>query len=93
MFQNIVLGFIITAVGACMVIYTEPIMSFTGRIDWADRWLGVYGGSRLGIKLIGVGAAVFGFLLMTGLLGPIVLSLFGGLFKGFAPAPSNTLGS
>lgn len=74
-------------VGALLVIYTEAIMSFAGRIDWAESWLGVYGGSRIGYKLIGIMAIVIGFLMATGLLGPVVLWLFGGLFRGFAGTP------
>ena len=94
MLQNFFLGLIIAGAGASLVIYTEAIMSFTGRIDWADRWLGVYGGSRLGIKLVGIAAIIIGFLLATGLLGPIVLKLFEGLFSGFAPEPQRSnLGS
>lgn len=72
---------IITSAGALMVIYTEAILSFSGRMDWADKWLGVYGGTRLGYKLIGIAAITIGFLMMTGLLGPVVLWLFGGLFR------------
>lgn len=94
MIQNFFLGILIAGTGACLVIYTEAIMSFTGRMDWADQWLGMYGGSRLGIKLVGIAAVIIGFLLATGLLGPIVLRLFGGLFSGFGPTPStDTLGS
>lgn len=87
MVQNFFIGILIAAAGTAIVIYTESILAFAGRMEWADKWFGVYGGSRLGYKFIGMLAIVVGLLLATGLLGPIVFWLFGGLFTGFAPAP------
>ena len=89
MLSRIIWGLIIVVAGACLVIYTEAIMSFSGRLDWAESWLGVYGGSRLGYKLVGILAIIIGFLMTTGLLGPVVLWLFGGLFRGFAPTTTS----
>ena len=82
---RIIWGLIITAVGTGIVIYTEPIFSFFGAVDWAERWIPFYGGSRLSYKLLGILLVIIGLMMITGLLGPVILWLFGGLFSGFAP--------
>ncbi|OGL59660.1 hypothetical protein A3H10_02915 [Candidatus Uhrbacteria bacterium RIFCSPLOWO2_12_FULL_46_10] len=83
--SRILWGLIITAAGAGIVIYTEPIFSFFGSVDWAEQWIPFYGGSRLSYKLFGILLVVIGLMMLTGLLGPVILWLFGGLFSGFTP--------
>ena len=84
--SRIIWGLIITAAGAGIVIYTESVFSAFGSIDWAEQWIPFYGGSRMGYKLVGILLVVIGLLMITGLLGPIIMWLFGGLFKGFVPS-------
>jgi hypothetical protein len=66
--MNIVIGLIIFAIGMFLVIKTEVILSFFGRIDFFDRYLGAEGGSRLGYKFIGLMAIFIGFLVMTNMI-------------------------
>lgn len=73
------LGMGIVALGVSMVIRTEWIMNFFGRVDWAEQHLGLEGGSRLFYKLLGVVACFFG-----------VLTAFG-LFEGFFAATAGQL--
>jgi hypothetical protein len=73
------IGFLVIAVGALMVIKTQWIYDFTGPIDWAESHLGSEGGTRLFIKLLGVLIIVGAFLGVTGILGNWVLSFFSGI--------------
>jgi hypothetical protein len=88
--KNFIIGLLIAAGGSLMVIYTDALLSFSGRIDMAEDWLRMFGGSRLAYKLIGIIAIIVGFLMATGQLGPVVIWLFGGLFTGFQPAPAGS---
>ena len=69
----------IIAVGMLMVIKTNWIIDFTGRIDWAEQHLGSEGGTRIFIKLLGVLVILGTFLGVTGILGGWVKAIFGGL--------------
>lgn len=77
MILRFIVGMLIAAFGTLMILKTEPIYDFVGRIPTAEKYLGA-GGSRLFIKLIGILIIVGG--LMWGL----------GLWEGFLQA---TLGS
>lgn len=63
---QIILGIIITAAGAGMVIKTEWLINNFGRLAWFEEKLGAEGGTRLGYKLIGLLAIFIGIIVMTG---------------------------
>jgi len=65
----IVWGLIIIFIGLVIVIKSEALLSFFGRIYFFEKYLGVEGGSRLGYKLIGVLVIFIGILVMTNLIG------------------------
>jgi len=87
MLKNFIVGILIAGVGAMMVIYTEKIMQFAGRMEWAEYWIRVFGGTRFAYKLIGLIAIIIGFMMATGLLGPVVLWLFRNMFSAYNPTP------
>ena len=62
----IILGLIITAIGAWLIIKTEWFLSNFGPITWFEEKLGSEGGSRLGYKLVGILFLVVGIIIMTG---------------------------
>ncbi|MDD3285257.1 MAG: hypothetical protein PHG95_01305 [Patescibacteria group bacterium] len=62
----IIIGLIILAVGAVLIIKTEWFLQNFGRISWFEDKLGSEGGSRLGYKLLGVIAIFIGIVLMSG---------------------------
>lgn len=80
MVGQIILGIIIVAAGAGMVIKTEWLVNNFGRMAWFEDKLGAEGGTRLGYKLIGLLAIFIGIIIMTGsgtsffswLLGPLI---------------------
>ena len=74
----IVIGIIMVAVGAILVIKTEWFLQNFGRIAWFDQKLGSEGGSRLGYKLIGILLIFIGIIFMTG---------SGNSFMGWAVSP------
>lgn len=57
------------AVGSLIIIKSEAIFNFCGRIGFFEKYLGTEGGSRLGYKLIGLIAFFVGLLIMTDLIG------------------------
>ncbi|MFA6306462.1 MAG: hypothetical protein WCV70_02360 [Patescibacteria group bacterium] len=67
--MHILLGFIILAIGALIVIKSEAMLNAFGRIEFFERKLGSEGGSRLGYKLLGLIAIFIGTLIMTNLIG------------------------
>jgi len=67
--MNIIVGFIILAIGALIVVKSEAMLNMFGRIEFFERKLGAEGGSRLGYKLIGLLAVFIGILVMTNLIG------------------------
>lgn len=67
--MQIILGLIIAAVGALIVIKSEAVLNAFGRIAWFEEHLGFEGGSRLGYKLVGMLAIAVGIMMATGLIG------------------------
>ena len=63
---QIILGIIIMTGGIGMVLKTEWLLENFGRIAWFEAKLSTEGGSRLGYKLIGLGAIIIGIIVMTG---------------------------
>ncbi|MEI6596928.1 MAG: hypothetical protein WCL13_01805 [bacterium] len=67
--MNILVGFIILAVGSFIVIKSEAMLNSFGRIEFFERKFGSEGGSRLGYKLVGIFAIFIGMLVMTNMIG------------------------
>ena len=64
--MQIVLGIVITALGALMAMKTEWFVENLGRLTWFEANLGSEGGTRLGYKLIGVLIIFICVIMMTG---------------------------
>jgi hypothetical protein len=84
-FLRIVIGLLIVAAGAIMVIKTRRLLDFFGGIDWADSNFGP-GGSNLLYKLIGILFCFVGFMVATNLWNAFLAATLGSLF-GFNRAP------
>ena len=63
---QIVLGLVLTAGGAFLIVKTEWFIENFGRIAWFEEKLGSDGGSRLGYKLIGIILLFLGIMTITG---------------------------
>lgn len=74
-----IIGILVMVLGACLVIKTDWFVENFGHSDWAEQKLGG-GGTRLLYKLIGLAAIILALLGMTGSLGEIIISIFGGIF-------------
>lgn len=68
------------AAGIFLVIKTEWFVESFGASAWAEEHLGTSGGTRLLYKLIGLAMITISLLGLTGLLGAIILGVFGRLF-------------
>ena len=80
--QSIIIGLLIVSLGFLLVVKTEWFLRICGRVNWAEKWLGVEGGTRLFYKLLGLLVCFIGFLTITGLLKPMVLKVVEPLFRG-----------
>lgn len=69
--------------GALMVIKSEALFNFAGRINFFEEKMGV-GSSRLGYKLIGIIVILLGTLVLTGLWSKLFMGVFGRFFTGFS---------
>lgn len=49
-----------------MLIKSDLLMSWFGRITWAEEKLGAEGGTRIFYKIAGMGLIVLAFLIMSG---------------------------
>lgn len=77
--MSYLLGILVIVAGALFVIKTEWLIENFGQSAWAEDKLG-NGGSRLMYKLIGIAAVFISLMAMTGMLGEVVVSIFGGIF-------------
>ncbi len=79
------MGLAAIVIGFMIVWKTEWLLSFFGRVNWAEKHLGYEGGSRLFYKLIGILVIFIGIFAATNLLGGILTTVLSPLFRGFAP--------
>jgi hypothetical protein len=75
-----IIGILAIVVGIILVIKTEWFLQSFGPIGWAEENLGTSGGSRLAYKLIGIAFIIISMMGMTGMLGQIIIGVFGRMF-------------
>jgi hypothetical protein len=73
---------IVIIVGFLLVRYSNWIVSNFGYMDWAEHYLGTYGGSRLFWKLIGILFIVGSLLVISGIMQTMLFSFFSRLGTG-----------
>lgn len=74
------IGSLVIVAGILIIMKTEWILENFGSIPWAEQHLGTEGGSRIMYKFIGLAAIILSVMAMTGLLGEIILNVFGPFF-------------
>jgi len=67
MFGRIIVGLVGTGIGFAFVKYAHQIYMTFGAMDFAEKYLRFFGGTRLMIKFIGLFIIFMSFLYMTGL--------------------------
>lgn len=72
-------SFLAIIAGFFIVKYSNGIVDNFGHSEWADHYLGTYGGTRLMWKLIGVIIIIGALLTISGLGESLLISIFGGL--------------
>jgi hypothetical protein len=80
MITRIIVGIVGIVIGSIMVIRSEWLLSFFGRINWAEIHLGSEGGTRLLYKLIGILAIIISLMIMTGMIEGLLFAIFNPLF-------------
>ena len=75
-------AFLVIIFGFLLVRYSNWLVNNFGYIDSAEHYLGTYGGTRLIWKLIGVLFIVGAFLVISGIMNNILISIFGRLGTG-----------
>ena len=76
---RILIGAVLTAIGAFMVIRTQNMVEWFGSVDWAEAKLGG-GGTRLFYKLLGILVCFVGFMVMTNLWNAFLEATLGSIF-------------
>ena len=80
--MQFILGPLLIVLGILMMRYTVQITEYTGKIDWAEEYLG--GGTAAGTytmwRLVGLGIAILAVMWIFGLL-----SILGGIFASVLP--------
>jgi hypothetical protein len=66
-FLRILGGLVMAGFGVLLIMKTEWFVQNFGSIEWAEQHMGTSGGTRMFLKLIGIGIIFIGFLLMTGM--------------------------
>ena len=79
MFTRILIGLIVVAIGALLVIKTSKFQDFFGEMAWTYKYLGA-GGTRLMYKFIGLVLCCVGFMVMTNLWDAFLQATLGSLF-------------
>lgn len=85
--SRILIGLGMVVIGAFITIKAHAIYEALGPMAWAEEHLGTEGGSRLMYKLIGIGFCITGFLLATGLLTNLFLTVASYLFPQLRQIP------
>ncbi|MFA4831265.1 MAG: hypothetical protein WC862_02190 [Patescibacteria group bacterium] len=75
-----IIGIIAIIAGALLIIKTDWFIQNFGTNGWAEQHLGASGGTRLLYKLVGLAIIFVAMLAITGLLGSVILGIFGRLF-------------
>jgi hypothetical protein len=81
MLARIIIGIIGILVGSIMVIKSEWLLSFFGRINWAEIHLSSEGGTRIFYKLLGILTIIISLMIMTGMIEGLLFAIFGPLFR------------
>ena len=76
-----IFSFLAILIGALLTIKSDWFLNNFGRIEWAERYLGTEGGSRLFYKLLGLIIVLIAFLIITGLLQNWFLTFFAPFFQ------------
>ena len=76
------LSFLVIAVGFLMVWKSDWIVNNFGRVNWAEKYLGYDGGSRLFWKLMGVIVIILAMMYMFGFIEGVISAIFSPLFRG-----------
>ena len=82
-FQHILLGIVLLALGVVSLKYNYQLVGYTGNVSWVEKYLG--GGSTYAFfKIVSVLLCIGGFLYMTGLWDPLFAWMVSPL-AGFFP--------
>ncbi len=81
MIARIIVGIIGTALGVMMNLKTESFLNFTGKVEWAEKHLGMEGGTRLFYKLLGLIVILISWIYAFNWMNGLLQFLLGGLFR------------
>ncbi len=70
------IGILGTVAGFMLIWKTTAVFNFVGQVDFAEKYLGTAGGTRLFIKLVGIVVILVSWLYMFNLGSWILYALF-----------------
>jgi len=83
-FMRYLLSLIALAIGFLLVWKSDWIVNNFGRVNWAEKYLGYDGGSRLFWKLMGIVVIFLAMMHMFGFIEGLISAIFSPLFRGSA---------
>lgn len=81
MIARIIVFIIGTGLGLAMNLKTESFLRFTGPVSWAEKHLGIEGGTRLFYKLLGLLIIFLSWMYAFNWFNALLEFLLGGLFR------------
>ena len=78
MLQKIIIFLLFEGVGFLLIIKTDPIIKWVGRISFAEKYLGP-AGTYAFLRILGGAAVIIGLLYITGLYSKALDQMFGWL--------------
>lgn len=61
-----IVGIIMIVIAVGMILKSEWLLEFFGRVAWAEQNLGGEGGTRIFYKLLGIAGIILAFMIMSG---------------------------
>jgi len=76
------LALLLIPIGILIIIYTDPIVNFTGKVDFAENFF-LGGGTHTFYKLMGLGITILAFTYLIGGMDFLLNSTVGKVVPGF----------
>ncbi len=81
MIKRIIIGLIMCAAFFLLLRYNEWLVSQTGTSQWAEKWFGGEGGTRLMLKLLSLFGFIMGLLVIFNMHNSLIKWILGPLLR------------
>ena len=78
---NMIIALLLIPAGILMMIYSEKVVNFTGKFDFAENWF-TSGGTYTFVKLLGLAITILAFMYLVGGLDGFLGAVLGSFLPG-----------